>query len=433
MPDRRHILRSQIKATAGVWSDIQKEQGPVDRWLANYFYRFRKQFGSRDKKFISTVIYALFRHKSLLTAWAGKFSETSAGEPIVILTAAAENCISENDFRSEITPYCRKTPFHSGIYSMLQAYHLPDTVRFDSPEEEMALKFSFPLWLVKRWIAAFGLQEARRMLEASQTRPPLVVRSNPLKITREMLIERFKGAGFDISPTMRSPFGIVFRERVNVFDSDEFRNGFFEIQDEGSQLVCVTIDPKPGEMIWDVCAGGGGKTLLMAALMQNKGRLVATDLRSWKLGELKKRAQRAGAYNIFPADLNRMDEINAARHGFDKILVDAPCSGTGTLRRNPDAKWKLSDAEFELNHKDQVAILEKSLPYLRAGGKIYYATCSVDPVENEGVIQEVLSRHPELAVERISDRPDGHFHLLPAKDGTDGFFMAAMTQRSEKI
>src|SRR3989338_6317693 len=196
--------------------------------------------------------------------------------------------------------------------------------------------------------------------------------------------------------------------------------------DEGSQLAGLAVQAKPGELIWDVCAGGGGKALLMAGMMQNKGRIIATDIRMYKLKDLKKRASRAGIFNIFPADLNRMDEIKSVRGGFDKILVDAPCSGTGTLRRNPDAKWKLSPETLEFHHRDQVAIVESALPRLKPGGTLFYVTCSLDPLENEDSLKEILAKHPELTPVSTEPFKDGFFRLWPHKDNTDGFFVAAL-------
>ncbi len=156
--------------------------------------------------------------------------------------------------------------------------------------------------------------------------------------------------------------------------------------------------------------------------MQNKGRIIATDIRPKKLIEVTKRAKRAGLFNIFPADLNRIAEIKHAQKGFDRILVDAPCTGTGTLRRNPDAKWKLSVEKIMHAQKDQQAILENVLPYLRAGGKLYYATCSLEPEENETVMKVFFERHPELKSVKAGDKDD-FFKLFPQINHTDGFFL----------
>ena len=243
-------------------------------------------------------------------------------------------------------------------------------------------------------------------------------------------MERFRKKGLEAKPTARSWTGIIFKERKNLFDTEEFRSGLFEIQDEGSQLICEKLDVKPGEVIWDMCAGGGGKSLALAGLMQNKGRIIATDIRIKKLEDLKKRARRGGVTNIFPADLQRVSEIREVKkRGIDKILIDAPCSGTGTLRRNPDVKWKLTEESLLQHHQEQVKIIEKALPYLRPGGRIYYVTCSLEPLENEEVVNEVLMKHPELVKIPFGSELDGFFRLYPHRDGTDGFFLAQVENK----
>ena len=301
----------------------------------------------------------------------------------------------------------------------------PDLQKQKLPrEKEWSLKYSFPEWLVTKWIAQFGEEEARLLLGSAQVRPPFVIRVNTLKVSREKLLETLNQKGWQVSKTPRAETGILFKERANLFDSEEFQEGFFEVQDEGSQLVCEMIDAKPGEIVWDVCAGGGGKSLALAARMQNKGRIIATDIRQKKLDDLRKRAKRAGVMTIFPADLERMEEIHAMRKGADKIVVDAPCSGTGTLRRNPDAKGKLKPEIFLRNQQDQVAIVEKSIPHLKIGGRLFYITCSLEPEENEQVMQKVLERHPELQLVPYPRSREGYFRLFPHKHETDGFFLA---------
>ena len=403
---------------AKIWDENQNNPYPADRWLANFFHANRKKLGSRDRRFLSETVYSLFRHRLFLETWS-KTLGSSESTTLALFAAAAEGIVSPEDFAD----VCKIAETKS-IYSSLRNRELPGSLKIASEEERLSLRYSFPLWFIRRWIATFGEEECQKLLEASNERPPLVVRINPLKMDRERLIERFRKKGFRVLPTERSPYGIFFIERVNLFDGEEFQKGFFEIQDEGSQLMCQMMEPKPGEVIWDVCAGGGGKSLHLAALMQNKGRIIATDIRERKLADLKKRAARAGVYNIFPAELGRIGETREIKKGVDKILVDAPCSGTGTLRRNPDAKWKLTEEKLCAYHDDQTAILEKALPHLKTGGRIYYVTCSLEAVENEEVMNEILARHPKLAKIAYPVSRDGYFRLLPHKHQTDGFFLA---------
>ena len=420
---QRRLVLSQLRIAAEIWRGVEKDLLPADRWLARYFYQNRKKIGSRDRKFLSETIFAAFRNKSFLEAWVEKaksrplLSETEKGELLCLFAATKEGFVSKEDFR-EFFDQSEK------IYTALREHLLPEGEGPKSKEEMMALLYSFPLWLVHHWVEAFGVKETENLLGFFQQRPLLVLRANTLKISRKKLVDMFRRMGVEANSTVRSYFGLILQERRNVFDMQAFRDGWFEVQDEGSQMVCQKMDPQPGENVWDVCAGGGGKSLLLAAIMENKGRVVATDLRNYKLEELKKRAKRAGVFNIFPAELDRMAELRIAQKGFDRILVDAPCSGTGTLGRNPDAKWKLNSSWFEALPKEQLSILEKALPYLAKNGKLYYATCSVEAAENEQVAEAFLAAHPEFQAVPCGEEGEKFFKLWPPESGTDGFFLA---------
>jgi 16S rRNA (cytosine967-C5)-methyltransferase len=242
---------------------------------------------------------------------------------------------------------------------------------------------------------------------------------------------RMKAEGMPVEATPYSPIGIRLQGKPMLSRHPLFLDGSIEVQDEGSQIVCRKAAPAPGQMVWDVCAGSGGKSLFLAALMKNKGRILATDIRGKKLEDLKKRASRAGAHNIFPADLERLQESRELKKGADIVLVDAPCSGSGTLRRNPDAKWKIKEEDFAAFHKTQLEIIEKSLPYLKPGGKLCYVTCSLDPVENEEVMRELFEKHPELKPLPAGDAGESYLRLVPHKNGTDGFFLAMAENRKD--
>lgn len=396
-------LASQLHAVAQVWDQIKDSKSPADRLLGNYFHLHRKRFGSRDRRFIAEIIYSLFRNKLYLQAWATHFNQ-SGSDFIAILAAGLEGFVTSEEWTILKGPVSLEK---------LQSFTFPPS----ASRKDLTIRYSCPEWLIQKWTRQFGEEEMRAILESIQNRPPFMIRTNTLKITREALLERLEKKGFRVSKTERSQTGILFQERANLFDSDEFRDGLFEVQDEGSQIVCEMTEIKPSEIIWDVCAGAGGKSLAIAALMKNKGRIIATDIRHKKLDDLRKRATRAGVTNIFPADMERLDELKIIRNGIDKIVVDAPCSGTGTLRRNPDAKWKLKEDGFAGLHGEQVEIINKALPRLKVGGRLFYITCSLEPEENEDVVQEILKSHPELRLEKT-------FRLFPHQHGTDGFFLA---------
>lgn len=412
------VFHHQLITARQIYEEMKDSPYPADRLLGNFFHRRRGKFGSIDRKVISEAVYGMFRHKLFLEAW-----QNSEGlkAPLFLPAAAlvCEGLLDQSDFR-ELVNHPRAGDF----YQALREAKIPPGVSHLTQTEVFSLIYSFPLWMVERWIQRFGEEGAENFLRAMNQRPPLVLRVNPLKVSRDFLITRLRAKGHLASPTELSPWGVRVQERFNVFDLEEFRDGFFEVQDEGSQLVALAVDPKPSEVVWDVCAGGGGKTLFVAALMQNKGRVIATDIRSRKLEDLRKRAKRAGIFNVFPADLQKLNQSAVMRRGVDAILVDAPCSGTGTLRRNPDAKWKLTPDKLLKFQADQLKIMDAYCSYLKPGGRLIYSTCSVEPEENERVVETFLASHPEF--ERLG--PDRY--LYPRESGTDGFFIANMRNNS---
>ncbi len=408
------ILKSQLETVAKFYKEVANSPHPVDRLLGNFFHRFRKRFGSRDRKVISETCYGIFRHKLLIESWISQRNEKiPLLEPLAAL--AAEGLIDAKTF-SELWP-CRGA---EELYQGLKNKQLPASFFQLNFEESLSRRFSFPLELVKRWLVRFGEETCGKLLQAMNERPPLILRVNPLRISRDELIGRLSQKGHEALPGLLSPWGVKVLERFNVFEMEEFKQGFFEVQDEGSQLVALAVDPRPGEIVWDACAGGGGKTLILAALMKNKGRVIATDIRPAKLADLRKRAKRAGIFNVFPADLKRLDQSSLFKRGVDRILIDAPCSGTGTLRRNPDAKWKLSLEKLAACQKDQRQILEQYYSYLKPGGRLVYATCSIEPEENEAVVEDFLGNHPEFHRGRADQ------YLTPHENGTDGFYIACL-------
>lgn len=417
----RNPLLSQIKATAAIWGEIKLSRNPADRWLASYFHHHRKLFGSRDRRFFYETIYAAYRHRTYLEAWAKRLGYENDDVITVLLAAVLENLISEHDVLSVAETVGKKITAKDLDPFYARALHFWEP--FPSEAARLAFRYSFPLWIVEKWLSRFGAKETEALLRIANTRPPFTIRVNTLKITREKLLDRLCER-YAVKPGKYSPTAIFFEERATLFDSEEFKEGLFEIQDEGSQLVGEKIDPQPTDLIWDVCAGGGGKSLQLGALMKNKGRIIATDIRDKKLEEVRKRAKRAGVHTIFPADLTRMADIRQLRSGADKILVDAPCSGTGTLRRNPDAKWKLKPEDLLSHQKNQLSILESAIPYLKKGGRLYYVTCSMEPEEGEQVMEQFLSAHSELSLLPSGQNGEPFFRLYPQRQGTDGFFLA---------
>ena len=296
---------------------------------------------------------------------------------------------------------------------------------------------SLPRWIAERFIRQLGLDEARALARAMNQRAPLTIRANLLAGDRDALREKLAAEGTDAEPTRFSPWGLVLDGHENAFSLSAFREGRFEMQDEGSQLIALACGARPGWTVVDACAGAGGKSLALAAEMRNKGSLHALDSDAERLDEARRRARRAGVHNLRARAIAAGPEAEAQLQDLagkaDVVLVDAPCSGLGTLRRKPDARWRLTPddpARFAALQRD---LVRRFAALVRPGGRLVYATCSIGPTENEEVADAAgemgLSPAPIaplLGEERARALGAGEARLtvLPHRHGTDGFFMA---------
>ena len=304
------------------------------------------------------------------------------------------------------------------------------------PLEALAAETSLPRWMAKLWSEQLGPEETRALAAALNQRAPLTVRANLLKNTREELIASLRAEGSRVEPTRLSPWGVIFTGRTNVFALRAFKAGRFEVQDEGSQLIALACEARPGQVVVDACAGAGGKTLALASEMRNKGRLVACDRDGRRLDELRPRARRDGVHNWEARTVPESSDERIADLGgnADVVLVDAPCSGLGALRRNPDARWRLDAEEVASFPPRQKEILARYARLVKAGGRLVYATCSINRAENEEVRAAFLAAHPQFEPAQalpgsigLGEGPE--VHLLPHRHGTDGFYIAAMRRR----
>jgi 16S rRNA (cytosine967-C5)-methyltransferase len=298
-----------------------------------------------------------------------------------------------------------------------------------------AVRLSYPTWLVELWAAALGEPEALALAEAMNQRAPMTVRANG---PRDEIAAKLAEEHVIAKPTPLSPSGLVFETRVNAFGLGAFRAGLFEVMDEGSQLVAELVAPPPGGRVLDACAGAGGKTLAVGAALGGKGRVTALDTDGRKLEELRRRSRRAGLTNV---EARQVDDdpasVAAAVKGqFDRVLVDAPCSGLGTLRRNPEARWRLTPSAMATFPARQLGLLVTYAPYVAIGGRLVYATCTVSPAENEGVIRSFLAERDDFVAvpvkeiwgrERACRLGDGTaLSLFPHRHDTDGFYAAVV-------
>lgn len=357
-------------------------RAPLDGWVADYF-RSNKALGSKDKAYISDTVYALVRWKALLEHLCSK----GAGWEELL------NTYLEVDIKALIDD--TRIPLH--------------------------VRVSFPKWLFKKLKSAYGEERAKELCLISNERAPTTVRANTLKISRDALLKRWSSE-YDVAPCSIAPNGIVFNKKVNLFGMPEFKEGFFEVQDEGSQLLAELVVPKPGDLVLDYCAGAGGKALAIAPSMQQQGQLFLHDIRLHALRDAKKRLRRAGVFNsqILTPDSPNNKKL---KKKMDWILVDAPCSGTGTLRRNPEMKWRFDEESVDRLTGQQRLIFERALSFLKPDGRIVYGTCSLLKEENHDQVEHFVNTYDLELV-------DPPFQSFPTHGGMDGFFGAVFRRRT---
>jgi 16S rRNA (cytosine967-C5)-methyltransferase len=304
----------------------------------------------------------------------------------------------------------------------------PDPVA--APAASIAARHSHPAWLVKLWFSQLGEAETEHLAEASSQQPPLTLRANTLKTTRDELLQMFAANGILVSACRFSPHGFQVEGRHHIPGLPGFREGLFYVQDEASQLAGILLAPQPGERILDACAAPGGKATHLAQLMGNQGELLAMDVSQSKLALIKDSATRLGIsiINTRAADLLQSGAFPA--DAFDRILLDAPCSGLGVIRRNPEAKWRLTSEDISRLAAVQKSMLKNAIRMLKPGGTLLYSTCSTTAEENEDVVADFLSRRPDCVLENLNDRfPEygelftdgGIFRAWPHRHGMDGF------------
>ena len=293
--------------------------------------------------------------------------------------------------------------------------------KYDGIQKSRALVCSITDWLDGIGVANFGERKWRAELDALNTQANVVLRVNRLKTNPKSLQKELTQEGFKIVSHPSHPDALILEERANVFDTESFQRGRFEVQDASSQLVGYFSEVTPGMQVIDACAGAGGKSLHLAALMANKGQLTALDIYSHKLHELKRRARRAGAHNITTRHIRSNKVIKKLQNRADRVLVDAPCTGLGVLRRNPDAKWKINAEFLDRVKQTQQQILATYASMVKPGGKLIYATCSILREENQDQIESFLQSPQGTGFTLEKDQ-----FISPAKSGFDGFYMARM-------
>lgn len=371
-----------------------------------YTLQSDKRWGARDRAYIAETTYEIVRWWRLLT-------EATGGQPT-----------TEEQFWKPL-----------GAWLAMKNIEVPAWPEFYNVEVRKIREQIERLSKLRRysesvpdWLDQLGDKELGdqwpEQLHALNQQAEVVLRVNLLKTTVKDLQIRLKDESFDTDKLANYPDALQLRQRQNVFRSASFKEGMFEVQDANSQLVGAYLGVEPGQRVVDACAGGGGKTLHLAALMQNKGKIVALDTEEWKLGNLKLRARRAGAGNIETKTIDSHKVVKRLYDSADRLLLDVPCSGLGVLKRNPDAKWKLGPEFIEKVKTTQQEIIQKYSPIVRTGGQMVYSTCSILPSENHLQVKAFLASEAGKSFELVKDQT-----LMPADSGYDGFYMALLRKK----
>ncbi|MCB0361892.1 MAG: class I SAM-dependent methyltransferase [Bdellovibrionales bacterium] len=378
----------------------------ADKVLQRHFFQNRKM-GARDRKFFAESFYETVRWWRRLRYSTGLVDLPQLGH------------YRDQDFKLALSAWCLLNGYN--IESFRAEGFLGDTNRvrslWDSPGSS-AVKESFPDWLWARGIQELGDKWEKLACDSNQP-APLYLRVNGLRSRPKELQLRLREEGIEAQLVSEGPDALLVVEKSNVFSTNAFKQGLFEVQDLGSQMISPFVQVEPGMRVIDACAGAGGKSLHLASLMRNKGKILALDIHEWKLGELRVRARRAGI-NTIETKLIRSSKTIKRLHGqVDRVLLDVPCSGLGVMRRNPDVKWKLSEAECERLNELQAEILGRYSPMVKVRGKLVYATCSIFPSENQMQVRRFLESHPNWELE-------AEFQRMPTPQGSDGFYGARL-------
>ena len=409
-----------------------------------------------DARLLTYLVYGTLRMRNRLDRviahiYDGDFGAMATGIRNILRVA-----LYQAMFTGKIPPYAavdeavRMTKdMHPGRANLVNAVlrgairkldEIPWPAPDGDPVEYISVVHSHPAWMVSMWLSEIGLEDTLALAQAGNEIPPLTFRVNRLKTDRESVIAACAAEGHEAKPTPSAPDGAIYLAHPGpVREMALFRRGEVLVQDEASQLIAHLVDPKRGDTILDLCAGAGVKTTHMAALMENAGRIVAVDIKKSKLQELHECARILGAGIIETRVHDATADLGADLHGvFDRILVDVPCSGLGTLRRNPEIRWRLAPGDIDALAVLQKTILTRASRYLKRGGSMVYSTCTISARENEEVVREFIARHqsfrlvapPSLIENTLVDR-EGYFRSFPHRHGMDGFFGAVLRKEGE--
>ena len=435
-------LAAAIEALAA----IEQDNRPADRVLSSYL-RARRYIGAKDRHAISHQVYAVLRRRAridwtIMTAGNGlPLDARSRALTSLAFDGAAAIVIEPADDDRHAPPALdrRERQFVAGVAAGAaaeQADNVPDFVRLECPE-----------WILPMLRADLGADVADAVLDGLRGEAAMDLRVSTSKVPRSRIRTVLGRAGIEVMPTALSPRGLRAEERRPIDGLPAFKAGHFEVQDEGSQIAAALVGAAPGMQVVDFCAGAGGKTLAMAETMANKGRILAVDISANRIKRLSQRLKRAGYDNVEPRliEHERDRSLKSGKRKFDRVLVDAPCTGTGTWRRNPDARWRYGPSDLQEITVRQGSILEAAARMVKPGGRLVYVTCSILAAENEAVVAAFQNYHEDFEIVPIAEvwaetlGVDGvecptvqpMLRLSPDRHGTDGFFVAVLQQRDK--
>jgi 16S rRNA (cytosine967-C5)-methyltransferase len=407
--------------TEEVLREILRFTAPADTTLSRYF-RDHPRLGSRERGAVAEGIYAILRNKSFFTDFAEAGSGPTMRRLTILGLAEAMGVDSLGGLTEEETEWLERI-------TQIDRNLMPPLMRANMPK-----------WLFDKLVAQYGEADTMALAEALNAPAPLDLRVNSLKSTRDDVRAALAEAPILAEPTPYAPLGLRVLRKPALQNMPLFQSGAIEVQDEGSQVLAQIVGAKRGEMVVDFCAGAGGKTLALGALMRNTGRLYAFDVSEKRLAKLKPRLARSGLSNVHPVQIahERDAKIKRLAGKIDRVLVDAPCSGLGTLRRNPDVKWRQQVTAVAEMQEKQIAILAGAARLVKGGGRLVYATCSFLDEENDQVAAQFLAGNPDftlvpmhtvLAEQKIELEMGDYLKMLPHKHHTDGFFAAVFERK----
>jgi 16S rRNA (cytosine967-C5)-methyltransferase len=401
---------------------------PADA-VANDFFRARRFIGSGDRRAVSERVWQVLRGRRRLDWWLnGRDDARLVVGASLLVEGWTLSGLAQAYSGGRFAPAGLERLEHKAL-ARIEGHTL------DHPEMPDPVRLEMPDWLYPRMLARYGAALPAEMAALLQP-APLDLRANVLKVTRDEAQAALAAEGWEARPMPLSPWGLRIDGRRPVTTGPAFQTGLVEIQDEGSQLIAAVVDARPGMRVVDWCAGAGGKTLALAGMMQNRGQITACDVSAPRLDGAVRRLRRAGVHNVERHLVVGGDKWAKRRAGaFDRVLVDAPCTGTGTWRRNPDARLRLKERDLLELLPKQASILDAAQSLVRTGGRLVYATCSMLAEENEAQVTDFVARHPSFAVVPLARAwtleaalpCSGDFlSLTPARHGTDGFFAAVL-------